>query len=102
MILLIALGVLFLLHQAGLVNAGDFLEGIWPKVIFIVGLLPFWTVPTRPGAPGIIIVVGLALLWIIHVLIPDSALAFLWPLALIVVGAWQLKILMNRWRLNPE
>ncbi len=98
-IALIALGALFLLQQVGLANASQFLEGMWPNVIFIAGLVPLSASPepaTRPAWPGrwiIILVVGLGLLWIIHGLMPDSALAYLWPVALIAVGAW---ILLKR------
>lgn len=87
-ILLVALGALFLLQQAGLAEVGDILGRMWPLAIVLFGLLQLWAAPARPVVPAIVIVVGLVLLGTSMGLIPDSAPAFLWPLALIAVGAW--------------
>ena len=87
-ILLVALGALFLLQQAGLAQAGEILGRTWPLAIILFGLLQLWASPARPVVPAIVIVVGLVLLGTSLGLIPDSAPAFLWPLALIAVGAW--------------
>ena len=90
---LIALGTLFLLRQTGLVDAGEIVWRMWPLAIVLFGLLQLWASPARPVVPAIIVVGGLVLLSTTLGLVPHSALASLWPLALIAAGAW---ILFNR------
>ena len=91
--MLIALGALFILDQAGLVEAGQVIGRTWPLAIILYGILRWLAAPARAVAPAIIVVIGLVLLVASLDFIPGSALAFVWPLVLVAVGAW---ILFNR------
>ena len=92
-ILLIALGTLFVLDQAGLVAAGEIIGRTWPLPIILYGGLLWLASPARVVVPAIVVVSGLVLLATTLDFVPGSALAYVWPLALIAVGAW---ILLNR------
>ena len=92
-ILLVALGALFMLSQVDLVDAGYVLERTWPLPIILYGGLRWLASPARVVAPAIIVALGLVLLATSLQFIPASALTFIWPLALVAVGAW---ILFNR------
>ena len=98
-ILLVALGALFMLSQVDLVDAGYVLERTWPLPIILYGGLRWLASPARVVAPAIIVALGLVLLATSLQFIPASALTFIWPLALVAVGAW---ILFNRASLDPE
>lgn len=92
-ILLVALGALFMLGQVGLVDADYVLQRTWPLPIILYGGLLWLASPARVVVPAIVVVSGLVLLATTLDFVPGSALAYVWPLALIAVGAW---ILLNR------
>ena len=92
-ILLIALGALFMLDQVEYLDAGEVLQRTWPLPIILYGCLRWLAKPARVVTPAIIVAIGLVLLAASLEFIPVSALTFIWPLALIAIGAW---ILFNR------
>lgn len=92
-VILMALGVLFLLDQAGYLNAGRFIGSWWPAVIILVGLVQLVARPGAPVGPGIVVAVGLILLVGQLGFVPGGAFNALWPIVLIAIG---LSLLLNR------
>ena len=87
---LIGLGVLFLLDQAGQIDAGDVLGRWWPVLIILLGLLQLAANPRGYLGAGILIGIGAVLLVGELKLLPFSVWDLVWPLLLIGLGAWLL------------
>ena len=92
-VILMALGVLFLLDQAGYVHAGRLIGSWWPAAIILVGLVQLVGRPGAPLGPAIIVAVGLVLLVGQLGVVPGGAFNALWPVVLIAVG---LSLVLNR------
>ena len=85
---LITLGVLFLLDQNDLLNAGDLIADWWPVVFVVAGFLYVSFSPRHIMVPAVLIIVGLALLARSLDFVPDWVQTVFWPLVLVAVGLW--------------
>jgi len=83
---LVALGGLFLLDQAGYVNAGNIIGAWWPLAIVLVGTLHWLAYPRAPLGPAIVTLVGLVLLVGELGLVPGGVFGLLWPFVLVAIG----------------
>lgn len=92
---LIALGIIFLLDQAGVWDAGDVISQWWPALIIVLGLSQLTSRPRPWAASVIIIAIGVILLFHQLGLFPEDAWQYIWPSLLIAAGAW---ILLMYWR----
>jgi predicted membrane protein len=92
---LLILGALFLLDQAGMVDAGTIIGAWWPLIIVAIGVRHL--VAERGGRLGSAIVTAVGLLLLVSSLdiVPVSAWDLLWPVALIAIG---LRVLIGRAR----
>lgn len=95
-LLFIAVGILLLAEQAGLVSAWPVIADWWPTIVLVSGVAQLVTRPRNVLGGAITIVVGVALLLITLGVIDTVAL--LWPLLLIGLGAW---LLFGRPRTGP-
>ena len=90
-LILVTLGVLFLLDQAGVIRFGEFLGTWWPSILILVGLQQIrsgWP-PRRSG--GVILVLLGVFFQISNLdLFPWWSAGRLWPLVLIALGLWLL------------
>ena len=89
-VVLIGLGVLFLLDQAGQLNAGNVLGRWWPTLIILLGLLQLASNPRGYLGAGVLIAIGAVLLVGELKLLPFSVWDLVWPLLVIGLGAWLL------------
>lgn len=60
--LVVALGVLILLDNAGTVDAGQAIGEWWPVAVILAGLVSLAANPSRWAMPGLIVLIGVALL----------------------------------------
>jgi hypothetical protein len=83
---LIALGILLLLDQAGSVDSWSVLADWWPSLVILAGLAQITTRPHNvTGGLLLAAVGGVLLLWTVG---PLTGIGLLWPVLLIVLGAW--------------
>lgn len=85
---LVALGFVFLLDRANVVDAGTLISNWWPAVLVLAGILALTDRPRRPIAATVLMVIGVALLSITTGLLSAEALSVLGPVALIALGLW--------------
>ncbi len=83
---LIALGVLFLLDRADVLDAGQVIGDWWPSVIVAFGLVTLAERPVSLLGPGLLVVVGVLLLLVSNDVLDTSAWNVIWPVALIAFG----------------
>ncbi len=90
-LILITLGVLFLLDQAGVIHFWQFLGTWWPSILILAGLLQVrssWP-PRRSG--GVFLILLGAFFQISNLeIFPWWTASRLWPLVLITLGLWLL------------
>lgn len=60
--LIVALGVLVLLDNAGTLDAGDIIGDWWPVAVILAGLISLAANPSRWAMPALIVLIGVALL----------------------------------------
>jgi hypothetical protein len=96
-----ALGVVFILGSADVLDASDALADWWPLAVVALGL--FHTAATRSwrGGGGVITLVGLALLGVTTGLFGSNAWDYVWPSALVLVGLWIMVGWGRRWGAEP-
>lgn len=87
-VVLVALGLVFLLDHAGVVDAGTLIANWWPSVLVVAGLLALTDRPRRPITASVLILVGVVLLGITTGVLAGETLSVLGPLALIALGLW--------------
>jgi predicted membrane protein len=92
-LVLVALGGLFLLDQAGSIDAGQIIGDWWPLAIIAVGLAQLAAHPRSPLGPLIVAAFGGVLLFTQLELISAAVAEYLWPAALMMLG---LVILLRR------
>ena len=85
-IVLITLGALFLLDQAGSIDAGDLIGDWWPLVIIVIGLVQLAERPRSPVGPLIVMAFGGILLLTQLDLVSADVWNYAWPILLVVVG----------------
>lgn len=85
-----AIGVLFLLDSADVIDAGDVIATWWPTAIVALGV--FYAASGRglTGGSFALIGIGLGLLGVTTGLFGEDAWAYVWPAALVLVGIWLL------------
>ncbi|HXW08418.1 MAG TPA: DUF5668 domain-containing protein [Vicinamibacterales bacterium] len=87
--LVIAVGVLFLLDELGVVHAGDYVR-YWPAGLIVVGLLKLWQ--SRDGFGGALagLIFTTAGIWLLLEQLAVIRISFfdLWPLLLVFFGAY--------------
>lgn len=85
-VVLVALGGLFLLDQAGRLEAGEIIGTWWPVIIIALGLGQL--LEQRRLALGPLIVVGAGVLLLLGELdvVPGNVWRYIWPLVLIAIG----------------
>jgi hypothetical protein len=86
--LLIAIGVVAALDQAGVADAGRLISTWWPLLIIASGVLQLISVPRAPTNAAVAVVIGLALLAWTTGLLGSDVMRLLWPIALIAAGVW--------------
>jgi predicted membrane protein len=87
-ILLIALGALFLLDKADVLDAGDTIAQWWPVILIAAGLLYLGVSPRHVLVPGVLIIAGLALLAGSLDFVDVNVTKFIWPVVLVLAGLW--------------
>ncbi len=85
-LLLIALGVLFLLDRADVLDAGETIGDWWPAAIIAVGAVQLFDRPRSLLGPGIVMGIGVILLLFTTDVVTGSVFAVLWPTLLIAIG----------------
>jgi hypothetical protein len=83
---LVTIGVLFLLDQAGAIDAGDVIGDWWPVIIIAIGAVQLADRPRAPVGPLIVVGVGAILLLTQLDVVEDDVWRFVWPVALVLVG----------------
>jgi len=86
--LLAAFGVVFLLGSADIVDAGEIISGWWPAAIVALGVFQLTAGRRTRRSAGVLIAIGLGLLAVTTGLLGSDAWAYVWPVALILVGLW--------------
>lgn len=84
--ILVALGVLFLLDTADVLDAGDVIGAWWPILLIGAAALQFFANPGQRVGPAILALIGLALLVSTTELVDVSVWGLLWPTVIIIVG----------------
>jgi hypothetical protein len=87
-LVLIALGVLLLLDQAGRLTTWEVLAEWWPMIVVACGVAQLVTRP-RNVLSGVVLCLlgGVLLLWTLGVI---TSVAVVWPILLIAAGLWLL------------
>jgi len=83
---LIAIGVLFLLDRADVLDAGKVIGDWWPVVIVGFGLVTLAERPVSLLGPVLLVTVGVLLLLLTNDVLETSAWNVIWPTALIAIG----------------
>ncbi len=85
---LITLGLLFLLDQTGVLDAGRAIGDWWPLIFVAAGLLYLSFSPRHVLVPAVLIIIGLALLAGSLEFVPDWVRTAFWPAVLVAIGLW--------------
>jgi len=83
---LIAIGVLFLLDRADVLDAGRVIGDWWPITLAAFGLVTLAERPVSLLGPVLLVVVGVLLLLVTNDVLDSSAWNVIWPAALIAFG----------------
>ena len=83
---LIAIGVLFLLDRADVLDAGKVIGDWWPVVLVGFGLVTLAERPVSLLGPVLLVTVGVLLLLVTNDVLETSAWNVIWPTALIAIG----------------
>lgn len=91
--IVVALGVLFLLDAAGVLNADRAIDRWWPIVILAAGLLTLAERPPSMVRGTILTAIGAVLLLFTTNLLEEDAWDYVWPALLVLVGL----LIIARW-----
>ena len=95
--LVVAAGVILLLDNADVLDAGEVFSTWWPAAIIVAGLIALLANPRRWAAPLIVMVVGgVLLLWTLDVV---DSFELILPVALILIGGF---VIFGKYRPSPE
>jgi hypothetical protein len=83
-----AMGVVFLLGSADVVDPGHVIAGWWPITIILLGLFHAGSGRRMSGAAWTLVVAGAFLLGVTSGLFGSDAWRYVWPSALVAVGVW--------------
>jgi Domain of unknown function (DUF5668)/Cell wall-active antibiotics response 4TMS YvqF len=83
---LIAIGVLFLLDRADVLDAGQVIGDWWPVTLVGFGLVTLAERPVSLLGPVLLVAVGVLLLLVTNDVLETSAWNVIWPAALIAFG----------------
>jgi len=86
--LIAALGAIFLLDTAGVVEAGDVIGGWWPVAIVALGVFQGMAGGATRRSATVLVLVGLGLLAVTSGLLGSDAWGYVWPVALVLIGFW--------------
>ncbi len=95
----VALGTVFLLDQAGTVDAGAVIGDWWPVLFLVAAVFDLVSRPPRPVSAAVSAVVGVGLLAATTGVVDASVWGLVWPLAIVVLGVW---LLFRRVPVRPE
>ncbi len=93
-LVVIALGSLFLLDSAGVLDAGTTIDHWWPVVIVVLGALQLAQRPTSVVGPLVLIAAGAGLLLFTTDTVEGDVWNYVWPVAVIAVGI----AVLTHWR----
>ena len=82
--LIVAVGVIFLLDNGDVLDAGDVFSSYWPVALIGAGLLMFVTNPTHWVSA--LIVTGIGVGFLLSTLDVLDVSDFIWPIVIVVVG----------------
>ncbi len=85
-LVVVAVGVLFLLDSAGVLDASSAIDHWWPMAIVALGLLQLAQRPRSLTGPLLLIVAGGVLLLFTTDAVHGNAWSYVWPIAVIVAG----------------
>jgi len=85
---LAAVGVLFFLDSADIVDAGDAIAAWWPAAIIALGLFHAASGRGLTGGAMALMGIGAGLLGVTTGLFGDDAWSYVWPAALVLLGIW--------------
>ena len=85
---LLSIGVLFLLEQADVLDAGDAFGTWWPALIVILGTLQYLADRSAPVPSLLLVGVGIVLLGATAGVLDGDVWRFVWPVVVIGAGAW--------------
>jgi predicted membrane protein len=90
---IVALGVLFLLDSAGVLDAGEAIGNYWPLLLVAAGLLTLLERPPSRVRGWLLTGAGLILLLFTADLLNENAWDYVWPAAIIFAGI----VIVARW-----
>ena len=93
-LVVVALGVLFLLDSAGVLDSGQAISDWWPLVIVAMALFQFAEGTHGVVGPSIFLGAGSLLLLFSTGVLSGNAWDYVWPMAIIAVGVY----IISRWR----
>ncbi len=86
--MLTALGVVFVLGSADVLDPGETIAGWWPVAIVALGLFYIAETGRFGGGAAALVVIGVALVGVTSGLFGSDAWAYVWPTALVLLGLW--------------
>lgn len=93
-LVVVALGTLFLLDSAGVLDAGQAISDYWPVVIIAMALFQFVEGTHGVVAPAIFLIGGTILLLFTSDAVSGNVWDYVWPAAIILAGVF----IISRWR----
>ena len=85
---LVALGVLLLLEQFDVLNAGEVLATFWPVILIGLGVGMFVSNPRHWFPPAFLVALGLMLLAVRLDIVSEEAWGAFWAAMLVLAGVW--------------
>ena len=93
-LVVVALGAVFLLDSAGVLDSGHVIDEWWPVVIIAIALFQFAEGTHGVVGPSIFLAVGSLLLLFSTNVLTGNAWDYVWPTAIILAGVY----IISRWR----
>lgn len=90
----VAVGVLYLLEAADVLDAGETIDHWWPVVIVAAGLMTLLERPPSVYRGTVLTGVGAVLLLFTTNLLEKDAWSYIWPIAVVIAGL----LIISRWQ----